>query len=168
MTLKDAVEQYRNDLTWMETAIDREWGYSADYLKGFYNAIDRALHSNLWRHVTDLNEYRIRPATHREKKLFTRHVKWTASSWDVAINNIYGIKIEEGKEYTSNIKPWGIFEFFGKKYPVYADDPGQCDYIIIDGETHSAGSYNYCPEEEFIVMILEAEGYKVLKKLKGE
>ena len=167
LKLQEVVKDYMNDLEYIEMALDRKWGWSQEFLLGMYKQVTRTLSWNLF-NVKDWDNYKIRHATRREKKTFTRHITSKATSWDVAVNKLYGITIEEGKEYTVHEKPWGIIELLGKKYPVYSDDPGQCDYIVIDGECLSGGTYNFFPECEFISQILDHIGHQTYKKIKGE
>jgi len=168
MELEKVIKDYINDLNYIEMAFDRKWNDSQEFLLGMYKQVQRTLLSNLFE-VDDWEKYDIRHATRREKKVFIRHVTGKATSWDVAINRLCGVTIEEGKEYTVHDKPWGIIELLDKKYPVYSDDLGQCDYIVLDnGERVSAGSFNLSPGRDFISYILQHRGSKTYQKIKGE
>ena len=107
----------------------------------------------------------MRPITRREKRTYTVKSTTKATSWDVALNKVYGITVQEGENYEVVERPWAIIELLGKKYPVYADDAGQCDYIILDGERMSCGSYSIFPEQDLIIHILDKMYDRVLKKI---
>ena len=110
----------------------------------------------------------IQKTTYRQRHKYVRKVTRVATEFDVALNKLYGQEIEEGKEYTSEILPWGLLVVDNKKYPIYADDPGQCDYIVIDGECYSGGSYNFSPEGVFVREIINHIYSKAIKEIKGE
>lgn len=111
---------------------------------------------------------KIREIKRREKRKYTKRITWVATDFDVALNKLFGNEIEVNKEYTSKITPWGLFVLDDTEYPVYTDNPGQCDYIIIDGENYSAGAYNLMPEGTFVHYIINHMYDKAIKEIKGE
>lgn len=142
--------------------------YPLDYLKGLLAGVYRVLSDFVYA-ITD-EKVIIDDLTEEEKEQYAYDEDWVADSFAVALNNnIYAQisdkvePIEEGKTYHSHIRPWGLLTFGDEKYPVYDDDAGQCDYIRINGENVSGGSYNFFPEHEFLLHII---GYKIDEKIK--
>lgn len=165
ITLKELLDIVKDDIRYAKILArngDKEKALS--YLEGAYRHISSLRLFNL----DDESIPKIQRATARQKKRYTIYTTWVADSFSVAVNKLYGIDIEEGKEYTTPIIPWGVIIIDGKTYPVYADDPGQCDYIILDGEHISAGSYNFRPEGEFVYYIISHMYAKIENKIKGE
>ena len=107
---------------------------------------------------------RVRPTTEEEKKELSYVESGEYTEFDVGVNKIYGIEVKAGEHYEFTIEPWGILEWEDVKLPVYADDPGQCDYIRLDGELLGAGAYNPSPEGEFIFFYYEY----ILEKLRDK
>lgn len=168
MKLENLLNKYKNNLSYIETALDREWGYSTERLEGMLEQIGKDLFYDML-DVEDWEKYRIRKATKKEIKKHTIKSQHIVTGFEAAMNKVgYGIEVEEGKEIEVAEKPWGMLDFDGKSYPVYADDPGQCDYIILDNERLSGGSYNFNPEETFISMILENMRYKIAERIKDK
>ena len=133
-------------------------------LKAAQRHIDIMLFFNV-----DRNSFpKIKKCTRRQKTRHSYYHTWIADGFAVGMNKLFGIELEEGKEYTSKLVPWGVLELDGKDYPVYADDPGQCDYIVIDGQSISGGTYNSCPEGIFIHGIVNYYYDKTLEEIEGE
>lgn len=149
----------KRELDYIKEDPGSKYNHSEEFMKGYKMAVI-SMFDNLRR---DLGYPKIRPATDEEKEEFTVKSKFTATSMDVGINSIYGIKLEEGKEYESTEVPFGIMEYRGEKIPIYSDDPGQQDYCIYKGKTISGGSYNLCPEAEFVYQIDHDIFYNALK-----
>ena len=131
-----------------------------DYWIGFLNGVEYALQDML-AYTSNLNDYHIqRFESQEEAEKYAYDEKFTATEFDAALSALYrdsGIAKEElevGKNYSISILPYGCLKVNGETYAVYDDDAGQSDYIRINGENFSAGSYNFFPEEEFIAMIL--------------
>lgn len=79
----------------------------------------------------DLEDNFMKPASRRQKEQYSYDE-------DLAAMGI------EGETYNSHIKPWALVKIDGKDYPIFADDPGQQDYIRFeDGEIQGFGSYNF-------------------------
>lgn len=165
MTVKEIFEMIKDDAHYAKTLVYNDAKDEAlDYLKAARRHIAAIMLYDL-----DRQSVSIKPATKRQKQKYTYHHVWKADAFAVAMNkNCYGIDIEEGKEYTSKIIPWGILTVDNIKYPVYSDDPGQSDYIFIDGERCSAGSYNFSPETTFLHEIMNHYFYEIEKEIKGE
>lgn len=166
MTVKEVFEMIKDDARYAKILARNDAKDEAlDYLKAARRHIGAIMLYNL--DGTSVPD--IKPVTKRQKQKYTYHHTWKADAFAVAMNkNCYGIDIEEGKEYTSKIAPWGILTIDNVKYPVYSDDPGQSDYIFIDGEQHSAGSYNFFPEFTFLHGIINHYFYELEKEIKGE
>ena len=111
---------------------------------------------------------KIKKATARQRKKYKFYTTWIADSFSVAMNKLYGITIEEGKEYTTPSIPWGVLTVNGKTYPVYSNDPGQCDFIILNGEHINSYPYSFNPEGEFIYHIINHIFAQIEKEIKGE
>lgn len=60
--------------------------------------------------------------------------------------------------------PYWYFKYKGQIWPVYSDDPGQCDDIYINGKWYSGGAYNFYPIPDFCFYI--DTYYKCIKKQK--
>lgn len=146
----------------------REARYDKDSALQYLQASRRHIMSLLLYNVSFEEYPKIQKITYRQKQKYARRVTWTATSFDVALNKLFGNEIEENKEYTSKIMPWGLLILDNKKYPVYADNPGQCDYIVIDGENYSAGTYNLMPEGTFVHYIISHIYDEAIKEIKGE
>ena len=163
MKIEEVIKNYADDLEYIEIRLERDCGDSKDYMKGMLAQARKTLSRNLG--FADDSDRIMRPITRREKRTYTNKYTTKATSWDVALNRVYGITIEEGEDYEVVERPWAIIELLGKKYPVYADDAGQCDYIILDGERMSCGSYSIFPEQDLIIHILDKMYDRVLKKI---
>lgn len=87
--------------------------------------------------------------------------KAIATGFDVSLNNLYRRinpalpEIIEGQEYETVEAPYAYFKYKKQIWPVYDDDAGQCDYIYVNGEAFSAGSFASYPYnvEEFCYII---------------
>ena len=97
----------------------------------------------------DLEDNFMKPASRRQKEQYSYDEDLAAMGIDVEANNIDRQansdlpKTIEGETYNSHIKPWALVKIDGKDYPIFADDPGQQDYIRFeDGEIQGFGSYN--------------------------
>ena len=162
-TLFDALDReaafIKRELEYIKEDPNSKYNHSEEFMKGYKLAV-----LSMFGHLRDELGYpEIRHATDEEKKEFTIKSKFTATSLDVGINSIYGIKIEEGKEYETEEVPFGIMEYRGEKIPVYSDDPGQQDYCIYKGKTISGGSYNFNPEQIFAYEIDHSKFYESIK-----
>lgn len=163
MKIEEVIKNYADDLEYIEIRIERDCGDSKDYMKGMLAQARKTLSRNLA--FADDSDHIMRPINRREKRTYTNKYTTKATSWDVALNKVYGITVQEGEDYEVVERPWAIIELLGKKYPVYADDAGQCDYIILDGERMSCGSYSIFPEQDLILCILDKMYDRVLKKI---
>lgn len=56
--------------------------------------------------------------------------------------------LKEYKEY-----PVGILRYRGQEVPIYIDDYGQQEFIVIDGKTYGGGTYNTLCEYDFCMII---------------
>ena len=108
--------------------------------------------------------------TDEQKKQYIYKETFIADEFTVSLNNnVYRQmnpeipEIVEGQEITTEIEPWGLITFGDNVYPIYSDDAGQCDVILIDGELIGAGAYNFTPEYDFVEDII---GRLVDKKVK--
>lgn len=163
MKIEEVIENYAHELEYIEILVDRDYNASKDYMKGMLDQARKTLSRNLG--FADGSDRIMRPITRREKRTYTIKSTTKATSWDVALNKVYGITVQEGGDYEVVERPWAIIELLEKKYPVYADDAGQCDYIILDGERMSCGSYSIFPEQDLIIHILDKMYDRVLKKI---
>lgn len=62
-----------------------------------------------------------------------------------------------------NEEPWAILEYKGDIYPVYNDDYGQQDFIVLDDTSFGGGAYNFGADYDFIDRIdswLKEKEYK--------
>lgn len=115
-------------------------------------------YQNILEMCDDYKSYTMRAPTKREKKEFSYYVEGNYTSFDAALNNqIYRQinprleEIQEGQHYKNRIRPIGIMELGGRKFPVFNDDPGQCWYIRLpSGKEIASSSFSYCPENEFL------------------
>lgn len=121
---------------------------AVDFLKASHRHVAYLLFSSAIKYPE------INVATTRQKKRYKVHKTFTATSYDVALNKIYGIELKEGQEYSTSFSPYGVIKVDNKVYPVYFDDAGQCDYIILSGKEFSSGSYSLMPEREFVYYII--------------
>lgn len=110
--------------------------------------------------------------TDEQKKQYIYKETFIADEFTVSLNNnVYRQmnpeipEIVEEQEVTNEIEPWGLITFGDKVYPIYSDDAGQCDVILIDGELIGAGSYNFTPEYDFVEDIIRRLVDKKIKEL---
>ena len=163
MKTEEVIENYVHDLEYIEMLVDRDYNASKDYMKGMLAQARKTLSRNLA--FADDSDHFMRSISRREKRTYTNKYTTKATALDVELNKILGITIQEGKDYEVVERPWAIIELLGKKYPVYTDDAGQCDYIILDGERMGSGSYSFFPEQGLILCILDKMYDRVLKKI---
>ena len=172
MTVEYLYRELENVLYYVERMSQEEndGTYSVDYLKGLLNGVYRVLSTLAYR-IEDEKVIN-NELTEEEQEQYAYDEDWVADGFAVALNNnVYAQMsdevelIEEGKTYHSHIKPWGLLTFGDEVYPVYSDDAGQCDYIRINGENFSGGTYNFFPEHEFIRYIISHKIEEAIEKL---
>lgn len=141
---------------------------SKDYWKGVLYGAYKVLAHMVYGEL-DIFTVIQKDLTDEQKKQYVYKDTFIADAFTVSLNNVYRQmnpqipEIVEGQEITNEIEPWGLITFGDNVYPIYSDDAGQCDVILIDGELISAGSYNYTPEYDFVEDII---GRLVDKKIK--
>ena len=97
--------------------------------------------------------------TKKEMQKYIVKEKVVADKFYVALCELYKqsnpkIKIPKiGDEVIMKHEPSWYFLYKGKVWPVYSNDPGQCDDINIDGVWYSGGAYNFDPIPEFCYYI---------------
>jgi len=161
MTLQELMGIIKDDIGYAK----RESRYNKENAVQYLKVSHRHVMSLLLYNVPSKEYPKIQKITHRQKQKYARRVTWTATGFDVALNKLFGNEIKENKEYTSKITPWGLLTLDNEKYPVYSDDAGQCDYIIIDDESYSGGTYNFVPEETFVHCIISNMYVKAIKEI---
>lgn len=89
--------------------------------------------------------------TEHSKKQYIRSNKKLVDSFDVALNDLYSQsnpnlpKIIEGQEIEVQEIPFAYFRYKNQIWPVYADDPGQQNYIYIGNKSYGAGAFTSYP-----------------------
>lgn len=119
-----------------------------DYIRGVLLGFTSAYHTQMMDLLLQTSYKELQDAfgvspSRRQKEKYSYKETWIADDWTVALNKVYGIQIEKGKEYITIHKPWLLVKINDLCYPVFSDDPGQQDYMRIkSGKTYSFGSYN--------------------------
>lgn len=96
---------------------------------------------------------------------------WVSTDIDVGLNNLYRQMnpeletIEVGETRHSHIVPYGYIQIDEEVFPIFSDDAGQCDYIRVNGENYSGGTYNFEPEMEFYMYILHNKIYQARQEV---
>jgi len=129
--------------------------HNADWMKGVVLGICIQMHE-LVRQLTigisyqDLEDAFLIKPSKRQKERYSYDIEWKATAMDVGINNIYRQanpdlpEVIEGQTYHSHIKPYILFHVGDDYFGIFADDPGQQDYIRFeDGSEEGFGSYNF-------------------------
>lgn len=78
------------------------------------------------------------------------------SDFGKALNELFHQHNHKSKKQEICWTPYGYFEYKGKIWPVYDDDAGQCDFIYINNEFVSAGSFTPYPYNvEYFIYVID-------------
>jgi len=103
--------------------------------------------------------------TKKEQEPYIIKTTAIADEFSVALNNsIYKQmnpnlpEIKVGQEIEVCEEPFAYFKYKGNIYPIYSDDPGQQNYIKLNGEDYGAGSFTSYPYDvEYFIYIIEQQ-----------